>query len=67
MLILRTISLKYFNLIFEKDSFQIEYKFSYIKHIIDEKMKEIDTKDYFEKKKYNENESYSSLKGPFFE
>ena len=64
---LKTISLKYCKLIFEKESFTIKYKFKFIEKIIEKKIKKINTKDYFDKKKYNDSELYKALKGYFFE
>ena len=64
---LKTISLKYCKLIFEKESFTIKYKFKFIEQIIEEKIKQMNIKDYFDKKKYNDSELYKSLKGYFFE
>lgn len=64
---LYTIPLKYLNLILENESFSIEYKFPFIQNIIANELKEIDTKDYFKKKKYKDNELYANLKGDYFE
>ena len=64
---IKTLSLKYCKLMFEKETFSIKYKFQFIENIINKKIKEIDVKDYFEKKKYKENELYKKLKSDFFE
>ena len=64
---LKTISLKYCKLIFEKESFTIKYKFKFIEQIIKEKIIQINIKDYFDKNKYNDSELYKSLKEYFFE
>ena len=64
---IKTLSLKYCKLMFEKETFSIQYKFQFIENIVNKKIKEIDTQDYFIKKKYKENELYNELKGKFFE
>ena len=64
---IKTLSLKYCKLMFEKEAFRIKYKFEFIEKIVNKKIKEIDTKDYFVRKKYKEHELYNVLKGQFFE
>ena len=64
---LNTISLKYCILELGEKDFTIQYKFKYIQFLIEEKIKEIDIKDYFEKKKYNDKNIYSNIKGSYFE
>ena len=64
---IKTLSLKYCKLIFGEETFTIQYKFQFIESIVNKKIKEIDTKDYFEKQKYKEHELYNDLKGKFFE
>ena len=63
---LKTISLKYCKLILEKETFYLEYKFPFFQYIIEKLIKEIDTKIFFEKNKYQDSELYNYLKGYFF-
>ena len=67
LLLLRSLPLKYCNLICEQETFKIEYKFPFFQQIIEDEMKKINTKDYFKSKKYEKNDLYSNLKGPYFE
>ena len=64
---LKTLSLKYCKLQLGKESFKVSYKYPIIKIIIDELIKDIDVKKYFNNKNYEDNELYSNLKGYFFE
>ena len=64
---LKTISLKYCKLNFENEYFTVKYKFKFIENIILKQIKQIDAQDYFNKKKFNDNELYNALKGYFFE
>jgi len=66
-LLLKSLPLKYCNLICENETFKIEYKFPYLQQIIEDEMKKIDIKEYFRSKKYEKNDLYSALKGPYFE
>ena len=66
-LLLKSLPLKYCNLICENETFKIEYKFPYLQQIIEDEMKKIDTQEYFRSKKYEKNDFYSALKGPYFE
>ena len=64
---LNTIPFKYLNLKLENNTFSFDYKFPFIRNIIEKRIKCIDTVDYFKKKKYNDNELYANLKGHYFE
>ena len=64
---LKTLSLKYCKLELGEESFKVYYKYEIVKIIIEELIKNIDVNKYFNNKKYEDNELYSSLKGYFFE
>ena len=65
--LLYMIPLKYCTLNFKGNNFEIKYRFKLIEDIVINKIKEINTEDYFEKKLYNDNEFYGKMKGDFFE
>ncbi len=67
ILTLKTISMKFCILELKPTFFRIYYKSKFIQNIVEDQMKKIDTKNYFEFKRYNDNDLYSSLKGQFFE
>ena len=50
-----------------EESFKVYYKYKIVKIIIEELIKNIDVNKYFNDKKYEDNELYSSLKCYFFE
>ena len=64
---LKTISLKYTRLIIKPNAFVVQYKFKFVKNLVENYIKNIDVKDYFEKEKYKEKDLYCKLKGDFFE
>ena len=64
---LNTVPFKYLNLKLKNNTFNIKYKFPFIRNMIEKKIKCIDTLDYFRKKKYKDNELYANLKGHYFE
>ena len=64
---LKTLSLKYCKLELGKKFFKVHYKYPIVKIIIDDLIKGIDVKKYFNNKDYEDNELYSSLKCYFFE
>ena len=64
--LLRKIPLKFINIQFEEKKFSLHYGFPYIKTLMEESKKNLDTKKYFEAKMY-ENSFYSQFKGPYFE
>ena len=64
---LKTLSLKYCKLQLGKESFKVYYKYPIIKVIVDELIKDIDIKKYFNNKEYKDKDLFSNLKGFFFE
>ena len=64
---LKTLSLKYCKLELGKEAFKVHYKYPIIKIIVEEIIKDVDVRKYFNNKNYEDNELYSSLKGYFFE